>query len=302
MGNTVQSNAELPGNKKSWARYWELSQFIGPAIVLFGLFVIYPIIHLAYGSFFNWSGVGTMRFIGLDNYKELFGDWIFYTALKNELIWMIFTIFPQMLLGFVLAVCLNRPMFGRNVYRTILYMPAVLSPVVIGIIWQNIYDPYMGPLQALLRSLGLGAWNHAWLAEPQLAIWGIIFVNIWQWTGWSMLIYLAALQAIPEEIDEAATVEGATGWQKITKIIWPMCHSSHLTLILLGIIGTLQTFALVYVLTKGGPNHASEILTTHIFTQAFTMQKMGYACAISIVLLVIGVTVSIFQMRTSGEQ
>jgi raffinose/stachyose/melibiose transport system permease protein len=286
---------------KNRVKYWELGTFIAPTIVLFLIFIIYPIIHLLYGSFFNWSGVGAMKFIGLTNYRTLFGDWIFQTALKNELIWAIFTIFPQMLLGFILAICLDKPIWGRNIYRVIIYMPAILSPVVIGIVWQNIYDPYMGILGEFLRKIGLSSWVHAWLAEPQLVIWAIIFINIWQWTGWSMLMYLAFLQTIPEELYEAADVEGASESQKIAKIIWPMCKTVHLNLILLGVIGTLQTFALVYVLTKGGPNHASEMLTTHIFTQAFTLQNMGYACTISIILVLVGILVSVLQLRNTDD-
>lgn len=297
-----------PGNTREyavvtgWQRQLEVGSFIGPAVFLFGLFVIYPIIYLVYGSFFEWSGVGTMQWCGWANYLKLFtDDWIFRVALKNEVLWAVFTIFPQMFLGFILAVCLNRPLFGRNLYRAILYMPAVISPVVIGIIWQSIYDPYMGPLAHFLRTLGLDSWVRAWLAEPQTALFAIIVVNIWKWTGWSMIMYLAGLQGISNEIHEAATIDGANIFQRVTKIMWPMCRGTSLTLILLGIIGTLQEFPLVYVLTKGGPNHASELLTTHIFNEAFTMRNMGYASAISVVLLIIGVVASLLQLHYTGN-
>jgi ABC-type sugar transport system permease subunit len=242
-----------------------------------------------------------MEWIGWANYARLAGDWIFRLALRNEVLWALFTIFPQMFLGFILAVCLNRPLFGRNIYRAILYMPAVISPVVIGIIWQSIYDPYMGPLADFLRSVGLGSWVRAWLAEPQTALFAIIAVNVWKWTGWSMIMYLAGLQGIPEEVYEAATIDGVNVFQRVTKIMWPMCRGTTLTLILLGVIGTLQEFALVYVLTKGGPNHASELLTTHIFNEAFTLRNMGYASAISVVLLIIGVVMSMLQLRYTGS-
>jgi raffinose/stachyose/melibiose transport system permease protein len=301
----VKNHGEARGDAirkiAGWKRRVELGGFIGPAVFLFALFVVYPIIYLVYGSFFSWSGVGTMEWIGWANYARLAGDWIFRLALRNEVLWALFTIFPQMFLGFILAVCLNRPLFGRNIYRAILYMPAVISPVVIGIIWQSIYDPYMGPLADFLRSVGLGSWVRAWLAEPQTALFAIIAVNVWKWTGWSMIMYLAGLQGIPEEVYEAATIDGVNVFQRVTKIMWPMCRGTTLTLILLGVIGTLQEFALVYVLTKGGPNHASELLTTHIFNEAFTLRNMGYASAISVVLLIIGVVMSMLQLRYTGS-
>lgn len=202
-----------------------------------------------------------------------------------------------MFLGFILALFLNEPLRGRNIYRAIIYMPAIISPVVIGVVWQNIYDPYMGVLANTLRNIRLESLIRPWLADPKLAIFSIIVVNIWQWTGWSMLMYLAGLQSISKEIFEAATIDGASAWQRTLHITWPMLSSTHLTLILLGVIGTLQTFAIVYVLTQGGPNHASELLTTHIFTQAFTLRNMGYASTVSVILLVLGITLSVLQLK-----
>lgn len=292
QARTKRSLGKGPGGRL------ETLSFVGPTIVLSAIFVVYPVVYLLYGSLFSWSGVGAMKFVGLSNYVRLFtNDWIFNTAMKNEVIWALLTIFPQMILGFILAVCLNKPIPGRTFYRTVIYMPAVLSSVVIGIIWQSIYDPYMGVLGEFLRRCGLGSLVQPWLADPKTALRAVILVNVWQWTGWSMLLYLAGLQSIPDEVYEAATIDGATEFQQVYKISWPLVSGTSFTLILLGIIGTLQTFALVYVLTKGGPNHASELLTTHIFTQAFTLRDMGYASAISVVLLAVGVAASSLQLK-----
>ncbi len=277
--------------------------FVLPALVLFAVFIVYPILYIARASLFEWNGFGAGRFVRFDNYVHLIrDDPIFRKTLRNVLYWAFLTIFPQMFLGFGLAVLLNGRIVGRTVYRAIFYLPAIISPIVIGIVWQRIYDPFGGLLNDAAHRWELPWLAHPYLADPKIAIFSCIAVNVWQWTGFSMLLYLAGLQTLPGEILEAAEVDGASPLQRLVQVVWPMLRSVHLTLILLGVIGALQTFALVFILTKGGPNNATQTMPTYIFLQAFQLQSMGYGAAISVVLLLIALVSSLFQVRFLGAR
>ena len=277
--------------------------FILPALLFFALFVLYPIVYILRASLLDWDGLSAGAWVGLDNYRRLFtSDPIFLKALRNAALWSVLTIFPQMFLGFGLAVLLNGPILGRTIYRAIFYLPAIVSPIVVGIVWQRIYDPFGGLLSDVARRTDLHWLAQPFLADPRFATFAVIAVNVWQWTGFSMLLYLAGLQGLPGEVLEAATIDGATAWQRLRQVVWPMLRPVHLTLILLGIIGALQTFALVFILTKGGPNNASQTLPTYIFQQAFQLSSMGYGAAISVVLLVVALVASLGQMRFLGSR
>jgi multiple sugar transport system permease protein/raffinose/stachyose/melibiose transport system permease protein len=277
--------------------------YIVPALLLFGVFVLYPIIYIVQASLLEWNGIAQGVFVGLDNYVKLFtDDRTFMLALRNSVYWILLTIFPQMFIGFGLALMVNTDVWGRNFYRAIFYLPAIISPVVIGIVWRRIYNPFGGFLSDLGQATGLAFLAQPYLADPRSAIFATIAVNVWQWTGWSMLLYLAGLQGISQEMLDAADVDGVSGWQRIRHILWPLLNHVHSTLILLGVIGALQTFALVFIMTEGGPNHATEMLPTYIFQQAFTLQSMGYASAVSVVLLVIALTLSVILVRFFGAR
>ncbi|MDE2821139.1 MAG: sugar ABC transporter permease [Chloroflexota bacterium] len=277
--------------------------FMAPAMILFVVFVLYPIFYIFGASLYDWDGINEAAYIGIGNYIEMFtDDRAFSVAIRNSLYWTFLTIFPQMFLGFALASILTSGIPFQNIFRIIFFMPAIISPVVLGIIWQRIYAPFGGLLADLGREIGAPFLIQPYIADPKIAIFSTIAVNVWQWTGFSMLMYVAGLQGLPEEVLSAAQVDGASVRQRVQYIIWPMLRHVHLTLILLGVIGTLQTFALVYMLTKGGPNHATEMLPTYIFLKAFPLQSMGYASAVAVVLLVIALSASIFQMRVLGSR
>ncbi|MFU8873988.1 carbohydrate ABC transporter permease [Micromonospora sp. SL4-19] len=289
-------------HKRTAPREWLTgSLFLLPAIVLFGIFVVYPIVYNFQASTLDWDGVNPGSFVGLGNYTRLFEDPIFLTTLKNSGWWILLTIIPQALIGFFLAMLLNEKLRGRAIYRAIFFIPAVLSPVVVGIVWQRIFDPFNGVVAKLGRATGLDFLAHGYLADPKTAIFASIIVNVWMWTGFSMLFYLAGLQLIDSSVLAAAKIDGAGTWRTIRSIIWPLLRQTHLSLLLLGIIGSLKTFELVYVLTEGGPNHASEMLPTYTFKQAFQLQSVGYASTISAVLLLIAVISSLSMVRAFGS-
>lgn len=275
--------------------------FLLPAIVLFAAFVIYPIIYNFQASTLNWDGVNPGKYVGLNNFVQLFQDPVFFITIKNSGLWILLTIIPQAFLGFLLAIMLNSGIFASTIYRAIFFVPAILSPVVVGIVWGRILDPSAGLLAEIAQATGLSFLNGDYLSNPNTAIFGVIAVNVWMWTGFSMLFYLSGLQLIDSSVLEAAKIDGASGLQATLRIRLPLLKSTHLSLLLLGIIGSLKTFELVYVLTQGGPNHASEMLPTYAFEQAFQQQSVGYASTISVVLLVIAVASSLAMVRVFGS-
>ena len=277
--------------------------YVLPAVLLFVVFVLYPIIFIFQASVLEWNGYTQGKYVGFANYVKLFThDRPFALALRNSFYWIFLTIFPQMFIGFFLALLLNGRVWGRNLYRAIFYMPAIISPVVIGIVWRRIYNPFGGFLSGLAEVTGLGFLAQPYLADTKIAIFSVIAVNVWQWTGWSMLLYLAGLQGIDQDMLDAADVDGVNAWQRVRHILWPLLRHVHTTLILLGVIGALQTFALVHVMTEGGPNNATQMLPTYIFQTAFEQAQMGYASAVSVVLLLIALTLSIILVRFFGAR
>jgi raffinose/stachyose/melibiose transport system permease protein len=281
-------------------RLWSLL-FLLPTLALFGVFVVYPIVFNVQASLLEWNGVTQGRPVGLSNYAELWSDPIFRTALRNSALWIPLTIVPQAAIGFLLALVLNGPLRGRGVYRALFFIPAILSPVVIGIVWQRILDPATGVLAQASRDTGMGWLQVNALADPQTAIFGVIAVNIWTWTGFSMLFYLAGLQLIDRNLLEAATIDGASPWQATWRITLPLLRNTHLSLLMLGIIGALKTFELIYVLTQAGPNNATQMLPTYAFEQAFQLQSVGYAGAISVLLVALAIGTSLGMTRVFGS-
>lgn len=294
-------------DRASMSRTWLIANqgllFMMPALILFVVFVLYPIFYIFAASLYDWDGINQAVYVGVQNYLEMLtDDRAFSVAIRNSVYWTFLTIFPQMILGFILASILTSGIPFQNAFRVIFFMPAIISPVVLGIIWQRIYAPFGGLLADLAWETGARFLMQPYLSDPKIAIFSTIAVNVWQWTGFSMLMYVAGLNGLPGEVLSAAEVDGAGGLQRTRYIVLPMLRHVHQTLILLGVIGTLQTFALVYMLTKGGPNHATEMLPTYIFQKAFTLQSMGYASAVAVALLVIALSASIFQVRVLGSR
>ncbi len=285
---------------RTWRERLVGLSFLVPALLLFAVFVVYPIIYNVQASTLKWDGVNAGTFVGLANYSQLMADPIFHRALINSALWIPLTIIPQGVMGFLLAVALNQKLRGSTIYRALFFIPAILSPVVVGIVWQRIMDPFNGVLTQIGQATGIEFLTNNYLSDPSTAIFAVIFVNVWMWTGFSMLFYLAGLQLIDPSVLEAARIDGASGVQTLARITFPLLKSTTLSLILLGVIGSLKTFELVYVMTEGGPNHASEMLPTFAFLEAFRLQNVGYASTISMVLLVIAVVSSLSMVRVFG--
>lgn len=269
-----------------------------PAFILYAVFRLYPVVYGVVISLTEWNGLAAMKFVGLANYQELIKDEIFRLALKNNILYTIFTVLGKNALGLVLALLLNKRLKGMVFYRSILFMPVVMSFVVVGILWSWILNPAFGLLNGVLQKLGLSFLILDWLSDPNVALYSVMGVDIWKWTGFHMVIFLAGLQSIPESLYEAGRIDGIrTTWQEVRYITLPLLAPVTLVNVLMSLIGGFQVFDLIYVITAGGPAHATEVIMTHMYTVAFKFHRMGYAAAVSYGLFVIILIVSLIQIR-----
>ncbi|MCL6444047.1 MAG: sugar ABC transporter permease [Alicyclobacillus sp.] len=271
--------------------------FLVPAVAFFSLFVVYPIIWVLMTSFLGQTLHGLIRFEGLHNYSSLLADPVFWRVLANMLIWAITTIPIQMIIGGTIAYGIERHMKrSKGFFRTVFFLPVITSVSVIAIVWAQIYAPYYGLLQQMFRDIGLNFQSNL-LGTANTVIYAIIIVNIWEWTGFSMLMYIAGIHSIPSEIFDSAKIDGASGLRLARYILIPMLSPVSKALLLLGVIGTLQTFPLVYLMTDGGPDHASEVFGTYIFRQGFVIGNTGYASALSTSVLIIAFVLTVLQLK-----
>lgn len=268
--------------------------FLIPAFILYTVFFIYPSVSSIYYGFTDWAGFEkNIKFIGIENYIKLLYDERFLAALKNTFLVCVILTVIQNALALVLAVGLDIKIKTRNILRTIFFMPSVLSALVIGFVWSYIYSPFDGLLNAILDNIGLTPLERDWLGDPKIALYSIMFIVLWQSTGYAMVIYLAGLQSIPKDYYEASAIDGANAWHKFTTVTFPLIAPSFTVNILLSVIGSLKIFDIIYATTMGGPGYATETITTIIFLKAFGSEnEFGYATAIATVLFIIILMIS----------
>jgi raffinose/stachyose/melibiose transport system permease protein len=277
--------------------------YIFPIVVLSLLVIYYCIGFTLASSFTDWDGMSrSMRFTGLDNYIRLFQDRTFFTALRNNLVFFAGTIFPQAVLGLLLAVLLKQKLPGNNIFKAIFFLPISMAPAIIAAIFRIILNPTLGELNNFLRFLHLDFLAVAWLGDSRFALLSIIVVNIFQWMGFSMITYYASLMALPDDVYEAAIVDGAGFWRTLFSITIPMLKSTTNVLIILGIVGSLKTFDIVMLLTKGGPGRSTAFLNTYLYENALNNFKGGYAASIGVMILLIALGLSCLQIMLSNNE
>ena len=275
--------------------------FIIPILFFFCAFCVYPIIFNFYYGFFEWNGMSRNKtFIGFDNYKFLFKDPIMLKVFRNFAVFFVGTVFPQAFLGMLIAYIINRKIIGGTFFRTILYLPSILTISIVGTIFSRMLETNTGTVNITLRALGLNSLALQWLARPTEALFSLVMVNVWNWTGFSMLLYNVNMTNIPEELYEAATIDGASGFQQFFRLTFPLLRSTHLSLILLGSISTLKTFDLPYVLTKAGPNHATEFFSTYIYLLSFDYFEQGRSSALVVILFFLAMILAVVQLKWYG--
>jgi len=257
-----------------------------PALALFAVFTVYPLVNGFILSLTNWNGYSAGRsFIGVDNYVRMLGDPIVGTALGNTFIYGIGSTVLQQIIGLALALALDRAIRGRNIARAIIYLPVLVSPVVMGTMYYLFFSYNYGGLNDVV--VALGGERVAWLSDAGSAIAIIVIVNSLQFVGISMVIYLAGLQSIPTVYYEASRVDGAGAWQRFVGITVPLLQPAFATSIVLNLIGGLKLFDVIRVMTAGGPGYSTESMSTLISRFYFDNQSAGYASAVGIVLFLI---------------
>ena len=275
---------------------------IFPAAFLFFAYVMLPVIVAFRYSLTNYQGLGESNFIGLRNYQVLLGNRYFTQALLNNLQIMAFGIIFIIPFAFMIAMLINREFAGATIFKTIFFTPGVISGIIAGIMWTFIFDPYMGVINSVLRAIGLGALAVEWIGGRYLTPLSVSILGTWQGLGFNMLLILAGLNMIPNEIYQAAEVDGATRRQRMFLITIPCLKETFVICFVLLITGSLKTFETVYMLTGGGPNHVSETMVSLMYNQTFISHKYGYGMAMGVVEFFISLALSIFVLRITRKR
>ncbi|WP_127486975.1 carbohydrate ABC transporter permease [Paenibacillus ehimensis] len=258
-----------------------------PATLIFGFFAIIPIFWSAYYGFFDWKGIGAAKFIGFDNYVEVFRDPIFWLSFKNNMLIVAASVFGQIPIALILALVLTSSSLFQRMIRASVFMPMVLSSVVVGIIWSYIYHPQIGILNFLLDGLGLESWKMQWLSDPKISMYMLMIPIIWNYIGPYMIMFIAALQNISPEIDDASRIDGVGPVRKLFSITLPMIWDTIKVAVVLCISGSLKAFDLIYVMTNGGPAHSTELLASYMYNNTFNVFRFGYGSAVSTAIIIL---------------
>lgn len=258
-----------------------------PALLLYSFFVIVPIFWSSYYGFFEWSGMGAAKFIGFQNYIEVIQSSVFWRSFKNNMIIVAASVFGQVPIALGLALLLRKSNLFQRFVRSAVFLPMVISTVVVGLIWGYIYDPELGVVNTVLKAVGLESWTRAWLADPSINMYAVAVPIIWNYIGPYLIIFIATIQNIPAEIEEAALLDGATGWRKLIYIILPNMWGTIKVVIVLCISGSLKAFDQVFVMTGGGPAESTEILATYMYNNTFLIYRYGFGSAISTMIILL---------------
>ena len=266
--------------------------FLVPTLLVYDVFIILPIFIAIGYSFTRYSGIGKARFIGLDNYKRLFHDQLFWKSLQNTAIIFVLASVLLLVLSFLLALLLNNKLKFADSAKALVFSPAIIAPIIVGIIWVYILDPKIGVINNILRSIGAGSLAKQWIGGAVLSPYSMAIIYFWQQLGYLTTIFIAGLKMIPEEVFEAVKVDGANAVQRVLYVIIPMMRSSISTVIVLIITGIFKIFEIVQQTTGGGPNHMSETLVTYSYSMTFQSSEYGYGMSIATVtfLISLGIT------------
>ena len=263
--------------------------FLLPALILFCGVLIAPIGASAWYSFFDWNGFGEKIYVGFSNYKELFAsdEISFLKALRNSLLLAALSVFLQLPLALALALTLGKKIKGERAFLSVYFMPVLISTVVIGQLWLKIYNPSYGILNVFLRSVGLDSWTRTWLGTKETALGAVFVPTLWQYVGYHMLLLYAGVKSVPPELREAAMLDGASDGQVNRYIVLPYIKPIIRISVIFAVTGSLKSFDLIYVLTNGGPLHATEVPSTLMINMLFLRNRYGMGSTIAVLLIVL---------------
>jgi len=284
-------------NRKKETLYGYL--FLLPSLAGFTIFLLIPILFSVYLAFTDWdviSGFNNINFIGLENFTRMIGDEWFNASIKNNFVYTLVVVPVTLILSLLIAIILNNMVYMKNVLRLAYFIPYVSNTVAVSVLWMAMFDPSQGPVNQLLMALGVQS-PPKWLVSPDWAMVTIILMSVWTRIGYCLIIYLAALQNLPQELYEAANIDGANWYRKLKSITIPLLTPTTFFLVITQTISTFQVFAPVNLLTRGGPGTSTTVLVYQLYREAFRFYHMGYASAIAMVLFAIIFAVTLVQWR-----
>lgn len=273
--------------------------FILPSFLSLIVFLLYPIIASFVISTFNWSTLTAPEFAGFQNYKELIYDTTFHAALTNTFKWVVIYVPLSILTSFSLALAMDMPLRGITFFRTLFYAPVVAPIVVIALLFSWLYNQEYGVINYILSVVGIKPIG--WINDPSISLFSIALMSVWKWAGYNMLIFLSALQGIPESLYEAAELDGITPWKKLIYIKIPLMMPSIYYVVLTCVIDAFQIFTEVHIMTRGGPGYSTYTVSYYLWTSAFKFSRMGYACAMAVIMFIIIMLATLFQDKVLNK-
>jgi len=280
-----------------------IALFLIPAFVLYVVLVVFPIFQSARYSLYSWDGLGPLsRFVGLENYRNILNDSVFWQSFKNNMIVVFFSLITQMPAAVFLAIILTGRIRGRSFLRTVYFAPQIVSTVAASYLFYYVYEPTFGLLNETLRAIGLENLTQGWLGNPSIALYSVLVVISWKYIGFYMVLFMAAIEGIPQELFEAARIDGCTPWQIVWKITLPLLAGTLKTACVLSIVGSIKYFDLIWVMTAGGPAHSTELIATYMYKKTFLSWEMGYGSALAFVLFLIAFLLSLGFTRLTGRK
>nr|WP_246731754.1 sugar ABC transporter permease [Methylocapsa sp. S129] len=274
---------------------------LAPALIVYGVFALYPLIDVFGLSFMKWNGLTPTRtFVGLDNYVQVFNnDPVFWGALRNTILWTIMSVAFPPLIGFGLALGLNQNIPGRAPLRALYYMPVIIAPIAVATMWRWMYDPFFGLFNQMLAGVGLQSVIKDWLGDRNVALFSVFIAYVWQTVGFSMVLFLAGLQSVSQTLVEASRIDGAGRFGVFRYVTLPALKPTITIVVILSLINSLKAFEIVYGMTGGGPAQSTQMLAMWAYTEAMQLGDFGRGSAISVVLLLITLAVVIPYLRWS---
>lgn len=293
----IQSNSKNSRWTLSHQRRLALSGgvFLTPSMLLFVVFLAAPLLYALYISFNQWSMLRSPTWIGLDNYQRILHDDIFWKSLRNTAVFTALFVPAVTILSLASAALLNQSIRAKPLFKALIFIPIITPSVVVGVVWTYAFQPELGLINQMLRSFSLP--TSLWLGSPSMALPALVLVTIWQRFGWFMILFLAGLQDIPIEVKEAAKIDGASSFRSFMDITLPLLRPTVVLVTVLAAIGAFQVFDLIFVMTEGGPAYATQTLSYYIYTKAFRSFDMGYAAAMSYVLFIALLIMTLLQMK-----
>ncbi len=300
------SRMALPGyrskNRSREQRVWWF--FLAPALSLLFVFMAWPLLQSLRLSLYQWKGLAPPRWVGFDNFVELASDGYFWAALRHTALFAVVATFGTVTLGFIQAIAISRRLWGHRVYKFAFYLPVMIPTTVAGALWVRLLEPNYGAVNSALNGVGLGSLAMPWLSDLHLSFWTIVGVVLWASTGFPMIVLLAAIEAVSEDLHEAMTIDGANPLERVRHLVLPLIRPVLISVTALQLIFSLKVFDIIWVMTRGGPAESTSVLGTYLYKMAFEQQKFGYASAVAVVMfvLIFGITYTYYKVSKFGEE